>query len=453
MLKTTTEILPNRQLHLTIEVDEEQTQKAMRNTARRIASQVNIPGFRKGKAPYELIVRRFGEEAVRKEAADDMIEKIYREAVAQEKIEPYAPGALDAVELAPFVFQFTIPLPPLLDLGDYRAFRLKHHKVRVLKKEVQQALEEIRKQNAFFDPVERPLARHDGAQVNLVGRSSDGIPFLQRDEGHVLLEDESDEPAPGFIDAIVGMEADEERTFTLTLPDDFPQEELRGQEAEFTIKVLQVYESTLPELDDDLARTVGNFDSFEQLKEQVKEQLRQTAQQKADEEYTAQVLKDMLEQAQIEFPPVMLKDQLDDVVKEVEQTIKRETRLPLEDYLRYQNQTMEELRDALEPSATFRLKRALMLGEIVRLEDLTVDEEEIDAHIKEISALWGTRADEVRTNLYSPESQRAIRSRLLADKALELLVAIAKGEAPEPPPAEEREGEETESATAEEGEE
>ncbi len=454
MLKITTETLANRQLHLTIEVDEEQTQKAMRDTARQIARQVNIPGFRKGKAPYQLILQRFGEETVRKETADKIVEKVYREAIEQEKIELYAPGALDDVKLDPlFVFQFTIPLPPLLDLGDYRDYRRKHRKVRIFKKEVQQALEDIRKQNAIFDPVERPLARHDGAQVNLLGKSSDGIPFLQRDDIRILLEDESDEPAPGFTDAIVGMEVDDERTFTLTLPDDFPQEELRGQEAEFTVTVLQVYESTLPELDDDLARTVGNYDSFKQLEKEVKEQLRQTAQREADKEYTTQVLDDLLEQAQIEYPPVMLKEELDSAVQEVEQTIKRETKLSLEDYLRFQGQTMEELRENLESSAATRLERALMLGETVNLESLTLNKEEIDAHIEEISAPWGDRADEVRSTLRSPDSQRAISSRLLADKAVERLVAIAKGEAPKLPSAEEGQDEETESAPEEEGEE
>ena len=442
-MKITTETLQNRQVHLTIEIDEEQTQKAMRNAARQIARQVNIPGFRKGKAPYSLILQRYSEETVRKEAADDMVEKVYREAIKQEQIEPYAPGALDDIELDPLVFQFTIPLPPVLDLGDYRDYRRKHRKVRVYKKEIQQALEEIRKQNAIFDPVERPVARHDGVQINLEARTAAGATFIQRDDIRILLEDESDEPAPGFTDAIVEMEAGEERTFTLTLQDDFPQEELRGQEAEFTVQVLEVYESTLPELDDDLARTVGNLDSFKQLQKQVKDQLRQTSQQQADEEYTNQVLKDLLEQAQIEYPPLMLKEELDSAVKEVEQTIKREAKLSLEDYMRFQGQTLEELRDDLQPGAAARLERALMLGEIVSLEKLDIDEQEIDAHIEEISAQWGERAGEVRTALNSLESRRAIRSRLLADKAVEQLIAIAKGEAPEPP-SDEEQSEETE---------
>ncbi|MEE8390810.1 MAG: trigger factor [Anaerolineae bacterium] len=444
-MKISTETLPDRQLHLTIEVDEEQTQKAMRRAARQIARQVNIPGFRKGKAPYELVLQRFGEDTVRKEAAEALVEKVYLEAIEQEGIEPYAPGTMEEVELNPLAFQFNISLPPVLDLGDYRDYRLKPRKVRVYKKEIRQALEEIRNQNAIFDPVERPAARDDGATIDLVGQTTEGVTFLQQKGVRVILEAGSNEPAPGFIDAIVGMEADEERTFTLTLPGDFPQQELRGQEAEFTVKMLTVYDSILPELDDDLARTVGNYDSFNELENEVKEQLRQAAQQKGDQEYRAQVMKDLLEQAQIEYPPVMLQEKLDSLVKEVEQTVKREAKLSLDDFLRFQNKTIEELGEELEPRATDQLRRTLMLSEIVRLEELTADDEQVNAQIEEIIAPLGTRADEVRASLNSKENRVGIRSRLLADKAVERLVAIAKGNAPELPSVEEQEGDEAES--------
>jgi trigger factor len=457
-LKVTTEPLEPCQLRLTIDVDEDRTQQAMRRVARQISRQVNIPGFRKGKAPYELIVQRFGEETVRREAAEDVVEAVYREAMEQEAVESYAPGTLEEIELDPLSFTFTIPLPPVIDLGDYRDYRLKPRKVRVYKKEVQEALAEIREQNAVLDPVERPADVDDGAMINLVGRTMEGVEFLRQDEVRILLEGGGSEPAPGFVDAVVGMEAVEERTFTLTLPEDFPREDLQGQEAEFTVEMLEVYESTLPELDDDLARTVGNYESFKELEAHVKEQLRQTAQRQADEEYTTQVLEALLEKAQVEYPPMMLEEELDDAVKELEQAVKREMRLSLDDYLRFQNKTMEELRDEMQPRTMARLKRALVLGEVVRREGLEVDESEISARIEEMSAPWGVRADEVRTSLSSESGREAMRSRLLADRAVERLVAIAKGEAPELPSPEEHEseveaGQKEEEATGMEGDE
>ena len=438
-MKITTEPLENRQLSLIIEVDEEQARQAMQRTARQIAQQVNIPGFRKGKAPYDLIVQRYGEDTVRKEAADALAEAVYREALEQEGIRPYAPAALEETVLDPITFRFTIPLPPTVDLGDYRDYRLKFPKVKASRKQVQQALEEIREQNAILEPADRPAAPGDGIVIDLAGQTTDGVEFLKKDDIRLLLEAGSTNLAPGFAEAIVGMEAGEERTFTLTLPDNFPQEELRGQEAEFTVKMTKVYESTLPELDDDLARTVGSFDSLRELEKHVKEQLQQAAQQKADEEYAEQVLKAILEQTQVEYPPVMLEETLDEMIEEVRRKVKREAHLSLEDYLRFQGKTVEELREDLEPSAAAQLKRSLMLGEIVRLEELGVDEEEIGARIEEISAMWGVRADEVRSSLSSDEGRGTMRNRLLADRAVQRLVAIAKGEALEPASVKEQE--------------
>jgi trigger factor len=448
-LKITTEPLENRQLLLTIEVDEEQTQRAMQRAARQIARQVNIPGFRKGKAPYDVIIQRYGEETIRKEAVDLLTEEVYREALEQEEIKPYAPGVLDDVTLDPITFRLTIPLQPTVDLGDYHSYRLKHPTVRVYKKEVQEVLEEMREQNAILELVDRPVALDDGVAIDILGRSEDGKEFLKGDDVRLLLDAESTSPAPGFAEAIVGMSAGEERTFTLTLPDDFSQSELQGQEATFTVKMAGVYESTLPELDDDLARTIGNFGSLKELEEQVKEQLRVAAQGKADEEYTQQVLEAIIEQAQVEYPPVMLKETLDEVVEDVEQVVKRDARLSIEDYLRIQNKTMEELRQDLEPRAASRLKSALVLGEVVRLEGLKVDEGEINVQIEQVSASWGVRADEVRTSLSSEGGRRAMGDRLLTNKAVQRLVAIAKGEMTEVAVAEAHEAEAHEAETHE----
>jgi trigger factor len=427
-LNITTEPLENRQLRLTIEVDEEETQKAMQRAARQISKQVNIPGFRKGKAPYSLILQRFGEDTVRKEAAEILIEQVYDEAVKEKNIEAFAPAALDELELDPMAFTFTIPLAPTVDLGDYRDYRLKYKQPKVSKKQVQEALEDIRMQNAILEVVERPVEMGDGAVVALTAKAGE-VELLKGDQVHIMVEADSSYPAPGFSEAIVGMAAGDERAFTLALPEDFPREDMQGQEAEFSVKMVEVYDQTIPELDDDLARTVGNFDSLKELEKQVKERLQRTADQEAEQEYAEQVLENLIEKAQIEYPPTLLKSELDDAVKDFEQMIKREAKLSLEDYLRLQNKTMEELQEELEPGAEKRLKRALLLGEVAESEGLDVDEKEIRSQIETMSAPWGVRAEEVRKSLSSDSGQRAVRSRLLANKAVQRLVAIAKGEA------------------------
>lgn len=427
-MNITTESLENRQLRLIIEMDEEETQNAMQRAARQISRQVNIPGFRKGKAPYNLILQRFGEDTVRKEAAEALIGKVYDEALKEKEIEPYASASLDELELDPIAFTFTVPLPPTVDLVDYRDYRLKHKQPKISKKQVQEALEDIRMQNAILELVERPVAMGDGAVIRLLATIGEEE-LIKGDQVHVMLEADSTYPAPGFSEAMVDMAAGDERTFTLTLSDDFPRDDLQGREAEFSVKMMEVYNQTIPELDDDLARTAGNYDSLKELEKQIKEQLRQAAQQKADQEYTDQVIEDILKNAQIEYPPVLLEREMENTVRQFEQMIRRETKLSLDDYLRFQNKTMEEQREELKPSAEMKLKRALLLGEVAQLEGLDVDMEEIHAQINVMCDPLGLRGEDLRSSLYTDAGKQAIRSRLLANKAVQRLVAIAKGEA------------------------
>lgn len=421
-MKITTEPLENHQLLLTIEVDEERTQQAMRQVARRTAKKVSVPGFRKGKAPYDVIVRRYGEDAVRQEAANMLSQEVYSEALEQEGIEAYAPGVLDELLLRPLTYKLTIPLRPTVDLGDYRSYRLTHPQVKLRREEIRLALEEVRRQNAVLEPVERPAALDDVVVIDLVGRTDTGEIFLEDDNIRIPLSAHSSYFAPGFAEVVVGMEAGEERALVLTLPDDFSREDLRGEEAEFTVKLVETYERVLPELDDDLARTVGNFDSLAELRQHVEQQLQQAAQAKAGEEYAAQVLEEIVKRARVEYPPVMLERQLDEVVKEIEQEVKRKEQLSLDDYLRIQGETMEGLREKLRPQAETRLKRILVLNEVATLEGLEVEEEEMGARVEEISARRGVKADEV---------PQEVRGHLLIQKAVQRLVAIAKGEADE----------------------
>ncbi len=426
-MKITTESLGPCQLGLTIELDEEQSRRGLQRAARRISEQVNIPGYRRGKAPYDVVVRRLGEDVIRRQVAEMLAAETLDEAMKQEGITPFAPGSLEEVSLSPITFKFTVPLPPKVELGNYRDYRLKHRKARVFRREVREALEEIREQNAVFDLVERPAAMNDGAAIDIVGRTLDGVEFLNQKNVRILLESGRNFLAAGFVEELIGMAAGDEKTFTLALADDFPRKELRGKEAEFTVKMLEVYESVIPALDDDLARAAGNFNSLQELETYIEQQLLERSRRKIEQEYREQVLKDIVEQARVEYPPVLLEEELERLVREFEELTRRETRLSLQDYLRLQGRTMESLREELRPQAEARLKQALVLGEVVRAEGLEVSDEELDAHIERVRAELGAHADEVRASLNKEEVRAGLRNQLLADKAVQRLLDIASG--------------------------
>ncbi|MCX7683118.1 MAG: trigger factor [Anaerolineae bacterium] len=420
-MKITTESLGPCQLALTVELDEEQSRQSLRRVARQLSEQVNIPGYRRGKAPYDVVLRRLGEDVIRHQIAETLGANTLQEALEQTGITPYVPGSLEEVSLSPVTFKFTISLPPVVELGNYRDYRLKPRKARVFRSEIREALEAIREQNAVFELVQRPAALNDGVAIDVIGRTADGVEFLNQKNMRLLLEDGSNLLAAGFVEELVGMAAGDEKTFTLTLADDFPREDLRGKEAEFTVKILEVYEGTVPALDDDLARAAGNFNSLQELEAHLEQRLLERSRQQVEKEYQERVLKDIIEQARVEYPPILLEAELESLVQEFEAIVKRDMRLSLQDYLRVQGLTLETLREELRPQAEARLKRGLVLGEVVKAEGIEVNDEELDAYIERLSAVLGERA-----RLDSEETRNRLRNQLLADKAIKRLLEIAR---------------------------
>lgn len=446
-MNITKESAGERQLSLTIEVDEERVERARRRTAREISREVDIPGFRKGKAPYEVVVQRLGERVFQQELVGVLAEDVYREALEEEDIVPYAPGTLEETTFDPLTLRFTVPLVPTVDLGDYRAYRLEAEDVEIPEDELDEALEAIREQNAVLAPLDRPAAKGDLLVGELVGRTPDGAEFLHEEDARLLLDPEHGPAVPGLVNELIGLAEGEERSFSLVLPDDFEAEELAGQEVTFEIKVEHVYERILPDLDDDLARTVGNFDTFEALEASVRQRLKERERAEIESEYAERVLQDIVDQAEVSYPPVMLEEALQDAIENYEREIERREHMMLEDYLRIKGTSMEALREELRADVEASLERSLVLGEVVEREGLEVSEEALDVQIVEASERYGDQADELRAALSAPENRRGIRNRMLANQAAERLVAIAKGEAAEQAPDDDGREEEEEEAS------
>ncbi len=448
-MKVTTETLENRRLRVTVELDEEQTQGALRKAARRISKQFKIPGFRPGKAPYDVILRRFGEDAIRQEIADNLLKQTYENVIKQENITPYAPGQLEETKYNPITYVFTVSQTPVVDLGDYRDYRREPPTVKIHDAELQEALEEIREDHIILEPVERAAEMGDGVVVDVETSTALGEVIGHEIDANLVMSLERPGQLPGLVEAIEGMSPEEKRKVNLTLPDDFHDEKLRGKPVSLLVEVKTVYERAIPDIDDDLARVVGKYENLDELKESLRESLRQDAQEKADTQYINQVLADISEGSTIEFPPEMLQEELDKAVENLEKTIKDQTKLALNDYLRIRDISLEELIEEMKPDVTKRLERSLMLAKLVSQENLTVSPEEIDARIEEVSAQFRSKSDDVRAQFQTGEKREGVRNVLLTEKAIDRIVAIAKGEAP---PLEPADGQEQEDNSQAEGE-
>lgn len=425
--------LEDRQVQLTVEVPEDESQAALRSAAKRLSKGARIPGFRPGKAPYNIVVRQFGEEAVLEEALEALGQKIYRQAIEQEDISPFAPGSFDEViSKDPLVLRFTIPLAPEIDLDDYRQLRLPYEAPEVTDETLEEVLENLRQGQALIEPVERPAQQGDVVNADITGElqasDEEQAESLLDDKGvSILVEPETDWPFPGISEHLEGVEAGSELDLEHTFPEDYPGEALRGRTATFYIQVQDVKSRLVPQWTDDLARNLGDFEDLLDLRIKVRQQIKEQSTQRAEDEYANQVLDALLEGATVQFPPVLLEEEIDDIQRDFERQVRAQN-LTLEDYLKIEDISLDELRAGFEVRARDRLKRALALGKIVELEDLNVEAQDINDQIDRIMEPFGDRGEDLRKTLEAPQGKRRLENDLLSRAAVERLMAIARGE-------------------------
>jgi trigger factor len=439
-LKIETRETADRQLEMTVEVPQENLEAALHGAARRLGSRTKIPGFRPGKAPYEIILKKLGDETVFDEALDSLGQEVYRKALEDSQIEPYAPGTLEEViSRSPLVLRYTVPLAPNVELGDYRSLRLDYQAPTVDDQAVADLMEELRQSQALIEPADRPAQLSDVVIVDVLGELQDQADhdtekadgkLLDEKAVSVLLAESTDWPIPGIAEHLLGITAGEERSFDYAFPEDYGNESLRSLQAHFSLKCLEVKSRFVPEWSDDLARNIGDFDDLLSLRVKVRQDLEEQARRQAEADYAKEVIDKAVEQAEVSHPPLLLQEEVDGMLKDFERRL-RSQHLTLQDYLKIEGRTEQEMRQEFEPQARERLKRALVLGRVVELENLEVQDDEISVELDRLSAPMADQAAELRKVLDTPGGRRRIALDLLTDKAVQLLAQIARGEAPQ----------------------
>ena len=432
-MKIDTEALEDRQVQITVEIPDERLQAAMRSTARRLSRETRIPGFRPGKAPYNIIINKFGEDIIFEEALDDLGKDIYRQALEEMELNPYGPGSLDeVVSRDPLIIRYTVPLPPEVDLGNYREIRIPWEDPQVTDDALEAVLEDLRQRRALIEPADRPAQLSDVVVLNINGELRDppderDATLLDNKGVEVLVAEETDWPIPGIVEHLIGLEAGDERNFEHTFPEDYPSEDLQDLSADFHLTCLEVKSRIVPEWSDDLARNIGEYNDLLDLRLKIRGDLLERAQHQADAEYAQRVIEAAIEGASISYPPLLLQDEVGEMRTELERRLMGQN-LSLEDYLKIEKKTDEELRSELEPRAKERLARALILGKVVEIEELEVGEEEVSNEIDRIIAPFKDQSEDIRKSFDNPMSRRHLTLDLLTSKAIKHLVAIAKGE-------------------------
>ena len=437
---TTTEVT------LTISMDAEDEEPFLNRSYRRVASRVSIPGFRPGKAPRSVIENHLGRDALVHEALEFMIPESLDKVLKDEDIQAFMEPQLEVLEMAPVSFKAVVPLEPVVDLGDFRSIRLEREEVEVTDEQVDHVMEDLRFEAAPWEPVERPLAFGDLVSMNVKGTiggeqiiDDQGIDFIPQQDNNL--------PLPGFSIYLEGMTEGQSKEFTLTVPDDYPQQDYAGKECRFNVDVLSIKEKILAELDDEFAKGVREgFESMDALSSHIRQRLIDEGEASETRRLEQSSLEELKKLVKIEASELVYQRELDIMYEERERAL-RNQRIGMDQYLTYAGQTEEELREQMKPQAEERLNTMLLLRKLADVENIEISDEDVDEEVNHlISGTGGESEASMQKALNTESAKESIRSSLINRKVMARLVEIVQGEAPATTAAEEAPEESTDSS-------
>ncbi len=423
-MKVTVEQAPESEAILTVELDWDEVEKASERAYRKLAQQYNVPGFRRGKAPRSMIERMVGKDTVYQEGLEELVDQSYRKAIVEHNLQPVARPNVDmpAIEYGqPYTFTARVPVLAPVTLGDYQAIRVEQPPIEVSDEEVDDVIERIRQDQAEKLPVERPAQLGDYVTMDLkltVGEKE--VSNLHDNEFELVLE------RPGIFagmdDEVIGMKEGESKEFTTTIPEDYSNPDLAGKEAHYDVKLLAVKVRELPEVDDELAKSSGDFENVEQLRQAVRQQLMVQKINDARRTLRDEVVNKAIEGATVEPHQALVDDEIHSMEHETERML-AQSRLTLPQYLSIMQKSPEEYRKELEPDARQRVKRDLVLNEVAEAEGLSASQEEVEQWLDNLNAISGDRP--IRMNQLTANQHANIEGRIRRDKALAKLIDIA----------------------------
>jgi trigger factor len=423
-LEVVTKELKNRQAVLTAKVEEEWLDPFLRTASRRLANRVVLPGFRKGKAPHRVVLQQLGREALIREAIDELGKAAYDKAVEESGLEPIQLDDFEVTELEPLALSMTVSLKPTIEVGDYRSTPVTIEEVKVEEDEVEDVLRGIQEQYAERVPVERPAARGDFALVDLEGAVEERV-VLKLEQQEFELRTDAEFPVGDFSEKLIGMSVGEEGSFSVTFPDDYEDEDLAGHEVVFRVRVHNLQKKNLPEIDDDLARMVEGFAALGELRQKIREDLYLQREAAQKDELTETLLDSIVEEAEIDYPPLFLNGELEAMVRRLAFDLQKEG-FTLEGYLAATGRTVEDLLNEFRPTAEKRVEKSLALAKLVEEEGIEVEDSEIEEELARITEVYGQDTEGVKETLLSNEQVKEdIRNTLCGRKIVERLSEIS----------------------------
>ena len=413
------------EVKLTFNIEAEKFEEAMKKVYAKTAKYFNIPGFRKGKAPMQLVERQYGAAIFYEDAFNELVPDIYDEAIKENKIEAVSRPNIDIVQMEKgkeLIFTATVETKPEVELGKYKGIEIKKIEYNTTDKDIEHELGHMAERNSRLVSIEdRPVEKGDITTIDFVG-SIDGVEFEGGKAENHELEIGSNTFIPGFEDQIIGMKIDEEKDIKVKFPEDYFSKDLAGKDAVFKVTLHEIKKKELPKIDDEFAKDVSEFDTLEELKNSIKEKLDTENTEKAKYETEKEAIKVVCDNTKLDIPNGMIELEIDNMVKDMENRLSYQG-LNLNQYLQIMGKTEKEIRKDYKEQAEKSVKSRLVLEAIVKAEKIEVTPEEVDDKIKEMAKQYGRKEEELLAN---EQLKEYIEGNLKTEKAIDFIVKNAK---------------------------
>lgn len=427
-MNVTTEKIENHKVVLTIEVPAEELDKGIKAACKSLANRVNIPGFRKGKAPRRILEMNIGKEAILDEAFDRVAQKAFDEALKQENLDPVDRPQVDIVTLEEgkdVVFKATITPVPEVTLGEYKGLKVAKDAVEVKDEQVEEQVKNILNHHAKMVDAEEgaTVANDDFITLDFKGEV-DGVAFAGGEGKDYPLQIGSHSFIDTFEDQLVGLKVGEEKDVNVTFPEEYHAKDLAGKAAVFHCKINSIKHKEMPELTDGFVKASTSYESIEDMKAKLRENIEKNAQREADTKRRNEILKQATDNITVDIPEVMVENRVSNMIQELSVNLENQG-MNLDAYLKYANMDMAKLREQYKESAAIAVKTDLMLDAVAKAEDIKVENADINAEIALLAATYGTTPQEVSKIIKKNHSIGNLVATVLHKKAANFIIDSA----------------------------
>ena len=407
-----------------IQLPAAEVNKGFAKAVQKIAGQVNIPGFRKGKAPRNILEMRVGKEAIKQEAFEIIANDCFRKAMADEKLIPVSdPSVKESTfeENADMELVLTITVKPEPKLGEYKGLKVEKKEAVVTDEQVDEAVEELRKRGSkMVVAPDAVIMKGDFAIIDFAG-TVDGEPFSGGEGKGYPLEVGSGSFIPGFEDQLVGLKAGDSTDVNVTFPEEYFVKELAGKEAIFKVNVQDVKRKELPELTDEFVAANSQCKTVEELKADYKEKMQKHAEEQAEADYERALIQAAVDNAEFEVPEIMVEDRISQMIEELNMNLENR-KMNLDAYLKYTGMDMEKLRANYKTTALENVKTDLVLDAIAKAENIQVGMEDVDAELTNIAMQNGAKVEEVKKIISSNGNMGLLLANILRRKSARVVI-------------------------------